>query len=161
MSTPTESALAAPPWATLTLTDVQSGTQFRIADLTARGKVVFVETMAIWCTNCRRQQQEATAAWPRLDPETVAWIAVDVESSESAEALDRYRESNGFPFTYVVADQQLSRALVDDFGDVVLNPPAVNVIIVGADGRVSHLTGHHAADDVVRLAEEHGARPQG
>jgi len=139
------------------LTDVSSGEQFRIADLAASGQVVFVETMAIWCSNCRAQQIAAVAALQELDPATVEWVAIDVETTETADALARYRDQNGFPFRYAIADAPLSRSLVEHFGDVVLSPPSVNVIILGTDGRITHLRGHHSAADLVALAIDHGS----
>ena len=145
------------PWAVATLTDVSTGSQFRIADLAAPGKVVFVETMAIWCANCRVQQTEAAAALGQLDPERVEWVVLDVESSESADALARYRDQHGFPFRYAISDAALSRSLAMHFGDVVLSPPSVNIIVLGTDGRVTHLLGHHSAADLVTIAQEHGA----
>lgn len=145
------------PWATATLTNVTTGESFRITDIVATGKVVFLETMAIWCSNCRAQQQEATAAFDRLDPARVEWIAIDVESAETAEALARYREDNGFPFTYAIADAEYARLLVAEFGDTVLSPPSVNVIVIGNDGRVVHLLGHKNAGEIHDLATERGA----
>ncbi|MEO6350990.1 MAG: redoxin domain-containing protein, partial [Candidatus Limnocylindrales bacterium] len=109
-------------WAVATLTDVSTGAQFRIADIAASGKVVFLEPMAMWCANCRAQQREALAALQQLDPDAVEWIGIDVESSETPEALARYRDQNGFPFRYVVADTALARSLAAEFGDVVLSP---------------------------------------
>lgn len=143
------------PWAVAELTDVSTGGVFRIADLAASGKVVFVETVAIWCTKCRAQQAAAVTAFQELDPATVEWVAIDVETSETADALLRYRDQNGFPFRYVVADSSLSRALVDQFGDIVLSPPSVNVIVLGPDGRVTHLRGHHDSDELVAFAIDH------
>ena len=144
-------------WATATLVDVTTGQPFRVADLVASGKVVFLETMAIWCSNCRTQQVTATAAFDGLDPERVAWVAIDVESSETAEALAAYREQHGFPFTYAIADADYARALVADFGDVVLSPPSVNIIVVGTAGQVSHHRGQKSVEEIHRLAAEHGA----
>lgn len=145
------------PWATAALTNVETGQTFRIADFVASGKVVFLETMAIWCTKCLAQQIEATAAFKELDPARVEWIAIDVESSETAEALARYREQNGFPFTYVIADAEFARALVDEFGEIVLSPPSVNIIVIGTDGRITQLRGHKSAEELRGLAAEHGA----
>jgi thiol-disulfide isomerase/thioredoxin len=145
------------PWATATVTDVSTGKPFRIADLVASGKVVFLETMAIWCSNCRAQQVEATVAFEELDPTRVEWVATDVESSETAEALARYREQNGFPFTYAIANAEFARALVAEFGEIVLSPPSVNIIVIGTDGRVTHLRGHKKADELRQLADEYGA----
>jgi thiol-disulfide isomerase/thioredoxin len=162
--TPAETGSQAPggavldrPWATAMLTDVTTGETFRVADIVAGGSVVFLETMAIWCTNCRVQQTAAVAALAQLDPARVEWIGVDVESSETADALARYSEQNGFPFRYVIADVGLARALVEDFGDIVLSPPSVNVIVIGTDGRVTQSSGQHSAEELVAIAVEHGA----
>lgn len=144
------------PWATAQLTDVTTGDSFRIAELAAAGKVVFIETMAIWCTNCRAQQRAATTAFKELDPDRVAWVAVDVEASENAEALARYRDLNKFPFVYAIADAGLARALVDDFGETILSPPVVNLIVIGTDGRITQLHGHKSAEELRRLAADHG-----
>ncbi len=145
------------PWALAQLTDVSTGEVFRIADLAASGKVVFVETMAIWCTNCRAQQVAAVTAYEELGPANVEWVVIDVETAETAGALVRYRDQNGFPFRYSISDSLLNRSLADQFGDVVLSPPPVNVIIIGTDGRITHLLGHHSAADLVALAIDHGA----
>ena len=158
---PSDSGLAAVlvdrPWATATLTDVATGEPFRITDIVASGKVVFLETMAIWCSNCRAQQIEARVAFDDLDPKRVEWIAIDVESSETADALARYREQNEFPFTYAIADAEFARALVADFGEIVLSPPSVNIIVIGTDGGITALHGHKSAGELRRLVADHGA----
>ena len=145
------------PWALATLTDAATGEQFRIADLAASGRVVFIETMAIWCSNCRAQQREAVTAFADLDPAKVVWLGLDVETSETADALVRYRDQNGFPFRYAIADRDVSRALAEEFGDVVLSPPSVNLIVLATDGRVTHLLGRHSAGELVEIAIGHGA----
>jgi hypothetical protein len=142
------------PWATASLTDVTSGEQFRLADLAASGKTVFVETMAIWCSNCLAQQRVAASAFEGLDPSKVVWVGLDVETTESADALARYRDSNGFPFTYAIAGADISRALTMEFGDVVLSPPSVNLILLRPDGTVNHYTGQHTAAEIAALAAQ-------
>jgi thiol-disulfide isomerase/thioredoxin len=118
---------------------------------------VFLETMAIWCTKCRAEQEEAVRALAQLDRGRVTWVAIDVEASEDAAALKRYSEQNGFDFSYAIADPELARALVADFGDTILNPPSVNVVVIAPDGRISPSRGHRSADELVALAREHGA----
>jgi thiol-disulfide isomerase/thioredoxin len=146
------------PWATATLTDVTTGAQFRIADLAAQGKVVLVETMATWCPNCLSQQRDLVTAFAQgLDPARVELVELDVDPSESATELANYRTQNGFDFRYAVAGSDVSRALADEFGDVVLNPSSVNLIILGTDGTVTHTTGHHGPADLIMLASQHGA----
>jgi thiol-disulfide isomerase/thioredoxin len=141
------------PWATATLTDVTTGTSFRIADLADDGRTVFVEAMAIWCTKCRAQQGEFTSALARLDQESVAYVVLTVDPSETAEALAAYRADRGFSGTYAVAGREVSAALEVDFGPTVLSPPTVPVIVISPDGSVEHRTGHHSADEIVAAVQ--------
>lgn len=143
-------------WATATLTDVTTGRPFRIADF--GGKVVFIETMAIWCVNCRVQQADAQSALEKLDRSKVVYIVLDVEPSEKPADLAAYREQNGWDFVYAVSPPEVSRALAAEFGDLVLNPPATPIVVVGTDGTVT-LTdfGHKDPDALIALARAHGA----
>ena len=145
-------------WATAELTDVRNGMTFRIADLVASDKVVFIETMAIWCSNCRAQQRDVVKALAGLDPDRVVWIGIDVEASESASDLADYSRSLGFDWPYVIGDQAFLRALAAEFGDQVLSPPATPIAVIGTDGTVT-LTefGHKSVDRIMELAATHGA----
>lgn len=148
-------ALAAKPWATFPLTDVRTGEAFTVADLA--GRVVFLETMAIWCTKCRAQQHEATTAMADLDPERVVWLALDVDPAESAPDLARYADDEGFPHRYAVASAEVSRALAAEFGDQVLNPPSVPILVIAADGTVEAGFGHRDVAAIVATARAAGA----
>lgn len=144
------------PWATTELTDVATGESFRIADLA--GKTVIIETMAIWCSNCRAQQGDVYAALEDLDPARVEYVLLDVDPNESSPALAEYRDRNGFTGVYAIAGRKVARALADEFGDQVLNPPSTPMILIGSDGRVT-LTdfGHKGPKKIVALARDHGA----
>jgi thiol-disulfide isomerase/thioredoxin len=157
-SSPTDGVQLTQAWATAELTDVRNGERFRIADFVADGRVVFLETMAIWCTNCRRQQGDVVAALAKLDPARVTWIGVDVDASESADALADYSRTLGFDWPFVVAGPDLARSLAAEFGDQVLSPPSTPIVVIGTDGRVT-LTefGHKSVDRIVQLATEYGA----
>jgi thiol-disulfide isomerase/thioredoxin len=143
-------------WATALLTDVTTGEPFRIADLA--GKVVIIETMAIWCSNCRVQQGEAKAALARLPASSVVYVALDIDPNEDGPSLAAYREQNDFEGIYAIAGKDVARALAADFGDQVLNPPSTPMIIVGTDGAVTRTDfGIKSSDDIVATAEAHGA----
>jgi hypothetical protein len=143
-------------WAQVELVDVATGERFRIADLA--GTTVILETMAIWCSNCRAQQGEVYEALAELDPTRVVYVLLDVDPNETDTGLAEYRSQNGFTGVYAIAGQEVARALRDDFGDQVLNPPSTPMILIGSDGRVT-LTpfGHKSAAEVVELARDHGA----
>ena len=80
-------AAALEPWQTVALRDVRSGETFAVADLA--GKLVVIEPMAIWCTNCARQQQEASKALAALDSDDVVYISLDVDPSERRQTSRR------------------------------------------------------------------------
>lgn len=135
---------------------MSTGETFRIAD--HAGKVIIIESMAIWCSNCRAQQGEVKAALERLPPDSVVYIVLDVDPNEDRASLASYREQNGFNGRYTVAGGDVARALAADFGDQFLNPPSTPIVIVGTDGRVT-LTeyGRKSADQITALAVANGA----
>lgn len=143
-------------WATAPLVDVATGQTFHIAD--HAGKVIIIETMAIWCTNCRAQQRDVQAALARLPAGQVVYIVLDVDPSEDGASLAAYRTKNGFQGRYTVAGNAAARAFAADFGDQFLNPPSTPMLVVGSDGTVTRTSsGHKSVEDIVALAKAHGA----
>lgn len=139
--------LESKPWAVATLTDVETDRPFRIADFA--GRTVFVEAMAIWCSNCRAQQARFRDALARLDPAVVAYVVLTVDPGETGEALARYKTQQGFTGTYAVAGREVAAALVAEFGPNAINPPAVPLVIVRPDGTIEFRTGAKSADEIV------------
>lgn len=155
-ATPGPAAVLDAPWATAELVDVATGEAFTIAGLAAAGRPVIVETMAIWCTSCLAQQRRIEEALERGEPGATAYVVLTVDPAEDAARLARYREQHGFDGYYAVAGRDVARALADEFGDQVLNPPATPVVIVSPAGRVT-LTpfGPKSADDIATLVAAH------
>lgn len=148
---------AAPPseeaWLDLPLVDAASGEVFTLRAFD--DGVVLVETMATWCGNCRRQLGHLAAAAAILGGEAaegvpVSYVVVSVERGLEPARLAAYAEREGFPFRFVVADDDLLRALAERFGRVVLNPPATPHVVVAPGGRVGALsTGFEAPEALV------------
>lgn len=134
-------------WASTTLTDVATGQPFRIAD--HAGRTIFVESMAIWCSNCRAQQARFRDALARLDPAEVAYVVLTVDPGETGEALARYKDQQGFTGTYAVAGREVAGALAAEFGPNAINPPSVPLVIVRPDGTVEFRTGSTSVDEIV------------
>lgn len=143
-------------WATAPLVNVATGQTFRIADYA--GRVIVIETMAIWCSNCKAQQIDVETALGRLPADSVVYVVLDVDPNESGQSLAAYREQNGFTGDYAIAGSDVARSLAAEFGDQVLNPPSTPVIVVGRAGKVT-LTGfgRKSPDEIVALAEANGA----
>ena len=117
------------------LRDVRSGETFTLGELAADAPVI-VETMAIWCTNCRQQMHQVTAAHELADFHSVS---IDVEPTEIAEDLVAYAAREGFDWPFVLADAELATALRDRFGTEVLFPPGMPKLLVRTDGSVELL----------------------
>lgn len=141
-------------WRTALLRDVVTGEEFRIDDL--RGKVVAIETMAVWCANCQVQQREAQAALSELDSPDVIYISLDVDPHESEGYLAAYAGSRGFTWRFAVASAEVSRSLVAAFGPQILSPPSTPVVLLDPDGTVvENRFGITGAADLTALLEEH------
>ena len=136
------------------LEDARTGAVFSIGDL--NGRLVAIEPMAAWCSNCLRQQQEARKALKALGSEDVVYISLGVDPDEKAGELARYADDEGFGWTFAVATKDISRALAAEFGDQVLSPPSTPFILVGPDGAVieQHF-GSRGADDLAALLAQH------
>jgi thiol-disulfide isomerase/thioredoxin len=151
-STPNAAAesLQMHPWATATLTDVSTGETFTIAQLA--GKPIFIETMAIWCSNCRAQQARFTEAFGKMAPGTASYVVLTVEAAETAEDLARYKAERGFTGRYAVAGKDVTKALEAEFGPNAINPPSVPLVFVSATGEVSFGTGSESVEDILEAA---------
>jgi hypothetical protein len=141
-------------WRNADLTDVRTGETFTIDDLD--GRLVAIEPMAIWCSNCRIQQREAVAALAALGSADLVYVGLDVDPNEPAEALAAYSEEQGFDWTFVVATKDVARSLAAEFGDQVLSPPSTPLILVGPDGAVIELHfGIRPAAELEALFRQH------
>ncbi len=140
-------AIEARAWGAATLVDVETGAPFRIADFA--GRTVFVESMAIWCTNCRAQQGRFREALAQLDPGEVAYVVLTVEQAETADALKAYKAQQGFTGMYAVAGREVAGALVADFGPNAINPPAVPLVLIRPDGTIEFRTGAESVEEIL------------
>lgn len=116
------------------LTDVRSGETFTLGELAA-DRPVLVETMAIWCVTCLRQQREVVQAHALAEFHSVG---INVDPNESADDLAEYADREGFDWRFVMADAELVRLLTDRYGFGVTNPPSTPTFIV-SDGSIRAL----------------------
>jgi len=131
-----EAMMEAPAWYSASLTDVNTGEAFTINDL--KGKVVLVETMAVWCSKCFSQQTEVKALHASLgERDDFVSIGFDIDPNEDAELLKTFVGQNGFDWKYVVAPAEVSAEFVSLYGGQFLNPPSTPMLIIDRKG-VAH-----------------------
>lgn len=136
-----------PAWQNLELTNVATGETFTLGGF--EGKTVYVEPMATWCSNCRKQLRNVAKA-KALAGDEIVFVALSVEGSLPDEALAQYTEKEGFDFTFAVATPELVQALVAEFGRAVTNPPSTPHFTIWPDGTTTALkTGFEAPEDLL------------
>ena len=145
--------MAAPDWFSTELTDVNTGSTFKINDF--KGKVVLVETMAQWCPSCKRQQMEVKSLIEKLGmPADLVVIALDTDPNEDQDSLKTYASNNGFDWVYAVAPAEVSREISNLYGVQFINPPSTPILIIDRKGEAHPLPfGIKSADDLMKSIE--------
>ncbi len=143
--TPSGEAMAAPPepsmtmadWLATPLTDAATGTAFQVDAY--HGKVVLVETMAVWCTTCRAQQEQMKSLDSQMMDRTsdLVLVSLDIDPNEDINILKKYVDSTGFTWTFAAAPSDLIRTIGMSYGDQFLNPPSTPILILDRQG-VAH-----------------------
>lgn len=136
-----------PAWFSLELKDINSGKDFKITDF--KGKVILVETMAVWCPKCLTQQQEVAKLKTALaDPDDFVSIGIDIDPNENEALLSSHVKKHGFDWIFAIA----SRSVIDDIGALYgaqyLNPPATPMLIIDKHGN------QHSLSFGIKSAEE-------
>jgi thiol-disulfide isomerase/thioredoxin len=117
------------------LVDVRTGESFTLGELAAE-KPVLIETMAIWCTTCLRQQREVVEAHEAVEFHSVG---INVDPNERADDLAEYADRQGFDWRFAMADATLVQELTDRYGFGVTNPPSTPTFIISTDGQIRAL----------------------
>jgi thiol-disulfide isomerase/thioredoxin len=145
----------APAWFGLTLTNVSTDENFTINDF--KGKVVLVETLAMWCPSCKKQQMEVKALQEMMMDgmgKDLVLIGLDIDPNENAADLKAYINNNGFDWLYAIAPADVSREIGSLYGDQFLNPPSTPILVIDRKGQAHPLPfGIKSADDLKKFIE--------
>lgn len=124
-------------WFGTTFTNVSNGETFTINDF--KGKVVLVENLAMWCSNCKKQQEQVKLLHELLGMnEDLVSIGLDIDTNENASDLKTYIENNGFDWIYAVASEEVTREIANLYGAQFLNPPSTPILVIDRKGQ-AHL----------------------
>jgi len=127
-----------PDWFDMELVDAQTGETFTMNDYA--GKVILVETMAIWCPNCTVQGNEVRNLHKALgNPSDLISVTLDVDINEDQDSLKEYASGFGFDWHFAIAPLEVARALGNLYTAQYLNPPLSPMLIIDRDGNVHHL----------------------
>lgn len=131
-------------WRTASLTPVGSDNSVSVSNLS---KPLLIESFAVWCPTCTRQQQEIQSL--HEDNKSISSLSVNVDPNEGASAVRDHVERNGFTWPYTVLPRDVTDSFVDRFGPSFVNPPSVPVVLVCPDDDATLLrSGVKTADEL-------------
>ncbi len=116
-------------WMETELKDVRTGENFRISDF---DKPIFLESFAVWCPTCTKQQSEIKKLHDELGDSFVS-VSLDTDPNEDEAKILEHIQRNGFGWYYAISPPDLTRALIDDFGQGIVNAPSAPVILICSD----------------------------
>ena len=153
MSDDTTDMMESPAWFSAPLTDARTGQTFSVNDF--KGKVVLVETMAMWCSNCLKQQNQVKVLHEALGMrDDFVSIGLDIDPNENVDALKSYVEKQGFDWHYAVSPVDVSREIASLYGDQFLNPPSTPIVVIDRHGEAHPLPfGIKSADELMQAIQ--------
>jgi thiol-disulfide isomerase/thioredoxin len=142
-----------PTWFSAAFANAATGENFMVQDF--KGKVVLVETMAIWCPTCLSQAKQVKALHDQIGLRAdLVSVSIDIDLNEKIGDLKDYAGKNGFDWTYTVATADVAREIGSLYGQQFLNPPSAPMFIIDRHGEVHPLPfGVKSADDLQKALE--------
>ncbi len=152
MTTP-EAMMGTPGWLSAGLTNATTGAAFTVQDF--KGKVVLVETMAMWCPTCLSQGKEVKALHDQLGMrDDLVSVSIDIDLNEKLADLKGYTAKNGFDWTFTAATPDVAREIGDLYGQQFLNPTSAPMLIIDRHGQAHPLPfGVKSAADLQKVLE--------
>jgi len=146
---PVQSESSFPTWYSTPLTDVNTGGVFTIEE--NLGKVILVETLATWCSNCYKQQTEVARFHDLLgERDDFISLGIDIDPNEDIVLLTGYVRKNGFDWFYTIAGEEMINEISLLYGPQFLNPPSTPMLIIDRKGNAHPLNfGIKSAEELI------------
>jgi thiol-disulfide isomerase/thioredoxin len=118
-------------WQNTELKDISTGATFTIDQF--KGKPVLLESFAVWCPTCTKQQQYTKSLHDELGDSVIS-VALDTDPNEDESKVKAHIERNGFDWYYAIAPVELTRSLIDEFGLGIASAPLAPMVLICSDG---------------------------
>jgi thiol-disulfide isomerase/thioredoxin len=117
-------------WKDITLKDVRTGKSFKISDF--KGKPILLESFAVWCPTCRKQQDKIKELHEQAGDSVVS-ISIDTDPSEDESRVMEHVDRYGYNWFFAVDTEGFAKKLVSEFGINVVNAPSAPVVLICED----------------------------
>ena len=125
-----ENVGACDDWKCEDLVDVLTGETYQIKDF--EGKIILVESFAVWCPTCLKQQLKMKDLL-ESDGDSIVHISLDTDPNEEASLVKEHAEKNDLNWKFSVSPIKITKKMIDEFGIGVVNAPSAPVILVCED----------------------------
>jgi thiol-disulfide isomerase/thioredoxin len=134
----TGAMMSNPSWYSASFTDARTGSGFSIDSF--KGKVILVETLAIWCPTCLSQEKQVLQLQSTLGQQKIlVTIGIDIDTNETLSDLKAYVMENGFDWYYGTATSTVAQEIGSLYGNQFLNPPSTPMLIIDQNGEAHPL----------------------
>lgn len=123
-------------WRTARLKNVSTGREFSINDF--KGKVVLLESFAVWCPTCLKQQKELQKLKIAKGDEIIH-ISLDTDPNEDEDKIKEHLGRHGFDWFFAITPKNVTKSLIDDFGINIVNAPGSPIILICPDQSTTFL----------------------
>jgi thiol-disulfide isomerase/thioredoxin len=117
-------------WKDIELKDIRTGKEFKISDF--KGKPILLESFAVWCPTCKRQQDEIKKVHQKLGSSVIS-ISLDTDPNEDENKVKEHIEKNNYDWYYAISPVELTQSLIEEFGVGVVSAPSVPIILINKD----------------------------
>jgi len=114
-------------WRDAEFTDTRTGKKFRISDF--KGKKVLMESFAVWCPVCLKQQQEL-----KKITDDVVHVSLDTDPNEDVALVKEHADKYGFDWYFTISPPEVTQDLIDEFGRGIVSAPMAPIVLICEDG---------------------------
>lgn len=142
-------------WMQIELKDLNTQETYTINSLNNQGKPILIESFAVWCPICLKQQNyiKELHAQQGYSQEELISINLGTDPNEDESQILQYANENDFDWIYSVSPVEMTQSLVAQFGPGIVNAPSAPIIIVCPD-KTSFKVSKNGAKDVEDLQQE-------
>ena len=117
-------------WMEFELEDIRTGETFRISDF--QGKPILLESFAVWCPTCTKQQREIKKLHDEIGDDIIS-ISLDTDPNEDTEIIRAHINTNDFTWYYTISPIEMTQALIDEFGNSIISAPSAPMVLICED----------------------------
>jgi peroxiredoxin len=137
-------------WKDWELTDLNTDKIFTINDY--EGTPVLVESFAVWCPTCTKQQKNIKEFHEKYGELAVS-ISLDTDENENEAKIKDHTNKNEFDWIYAISPNEVTQQLIEEYGLTIVSAPSVPIILICEDGSTRLMKGLKTADELKQEVE--------